>query len=257
MFFVKAAAHGLTGACRAHGHQQVPLQSFLKVLTAGIKTFTIPPNFSDVVLPEKPKLKFLEKVPNLKKAKKEPRKLRDIQGPSKAATSFLNGQFGILAMGGGYLRWGHLEMIRLTINRKMDPRTTFARWRINAPYKPITSKSLGHRMGGGKGDIEYYVTPVRAGRLIVELGGKIDLGEIEQFLTEVAKKLPFPAKVVSRESLAEMHRLRQEMEQNNQNPWTFKKVVQGNMMGIRRVLSPLDLRDHGRHSGKFFFPWRL
>ena len=99
------------------------------------------------------------------------------------------------ALGGGYIHWGHIEMIRLTINRKMDPKTTYARWRINAPYKPITRKGLGQRMGGGKGAIDHYVTPVRYGRIIVELGGKLELSEIEHILTQVAKKLPFPAKV--------------------------------------------------------------
>lgn len=103
--------------------------------------------------------------------------------------------FDAQAMGGGYLHWGHIEMIRLTINRKMDSRTTFARWRINGPYKPITRKGLGQRMGGGKGAIDHYVTPVRYGRLIVEVGGKVELGEVEHILIEVAKKLPFPAKV--------------------------------------------------------------
>ena len=99
------------------------------------------------------------------------------------------------ALGGGYIHWGHIEMIRLTINRKMDVRNTFAKWRINAPYKPITRKGLGQRMGGGKGAIDHYVTPVRCGRLIVEVGGRIELGEVEPILVEVAKKLPFPARV--------------------------------------------------------------
>lgn len=99
------------------------------------------------------------------------------------------------AMGGGYLHWGHLEMMRLTINRKLDPKTMFARWRVNSPYKPITRKSLGQRMGGGKGAIDHYVTPVKCGRLVVEVGGKVELGQVEDVLTEVAKKLPFPAKV--------------------------------------------------------------
>lgn len=99
------------------------------------------------------------------------------------------------ALGGGYLHWGHMEMIRLTINRKMDSRTTFALWRVSAPCKPITRKGLGQRMGGGKGAIDHYVIPIRYGRLIVEVGGKVELGEIEHILVEVAKKLPFPAKV--------------------------------------------------------------
>lgn len=51
----------------------------------------------DVVLPEKPKLKFINKVPNYKKAKKEMKRLRDIQGPTKGADKFTGkGQYGIV-----------------------------------------------------------------------------------------------------------------------------------------------------------------
>lgn len=192
-------------------------------------------------------------------------------------------------MGGGYIHWGHIEMMRLTLSRKLDYSTTFARWRINAPYKPITRKGLGQRMGGGKGAIDHYVTPVRYGRLILEVGGKVELGEVEPVLTQLAKKLPFPAEVkhdkcciynmvfcfliiiyidtklscifdfqvMSRESLAEMQNKYAEMVQNNQNPWTFKRIATGNMLGIRKVLSPFDLKSHGRFTGKFFFPDRI
>ncbi|XP_076594241.1 large ribosomal subunit protein uL16m [Chaetodon auriga] len=253
---IKAAVGGLTGICRAHGHQGV-LHSHLKVLAAGLKTYEIPPDYSDVVLPEKPKLKFLNKVPNIIKTRKEMKKLRDIQGPSKIANSFTTGQYAIVALGGGYLHWGHLEMMRLTINRRMDSRTTFAHWRISGPYKPITRKGLGQRMGGGKGAIDHYVIPIQYGRLILEVGGKVELGEIEHILLEVAKKLPFPAKVMSRESLAAMKKKQGDMEQNNQNPWTFKQIAQGNMLGIRKVLSPFDLRHHGRFTGKFHLRGRV
>ncbi|CAL8243596.1 unnamed protein product [Lota lota] len=242
---------------RTHGLQGSCIQSHMRILFAGIKTYDIPPDYSDVVLPDKPKLKFLNKVPNFKKAKKEKKKLRDIQGPAQAANTFTVGSYAIVALGGGYIHWGHIEMIRLTINRKMDVRSTFAKWRINAPYKPITRKGLGQRMGGGKGAIDHYVTPVRCGRLIVEVGGRVELGEVEPILTEVAKKLPFPARVVSRESLAAMHAEQAEKEQNNQNPWTFREVACGNMLGIRKVLSPLDLHNHGRFTGKFHLPGRV
>uniref|UniRef100_H3CVM6 Large ribosomal subunit protein uL16m n=1 Tax=Tetraodon nigroviridis TaxID=99883 RepID=H3CVM6_TETNG len=257
MFSVLKSVVGRVTSCIAHAPQG-SLQNHLKILAAGLKTFEIPPDYSeDVVLPEKPKLKFMNKVPNLKKAKKERKRLWDIQGPARAANTFTTGQYAIVAMGGGYLHWGHVEMIRLTINRKMDSRTTFARWRINNPYKPITRKGLGQRMGGGKGAIDHYVTPVRCGRLIVEVGGKVELGEVEPILTEVAKKLPFPAKVMNRESLAALKKEQAEREENNQNPWTFKEIAQGNMLGIRRVLSPVDLRNNGRFSGKFYLPGRV
>ncbi|XP_051918529.1 39S ribosomal protein L16, mitochondrial [Hippocampus zosterae] len=253
---IKAAVGGVAAVC-AHVHQNGFQHHHLRVLTAGLKTFEIPPDYSDVVLPDKPKLKFMNKVPNLKKAKKEMKKLRDIQGPARAANTFTTGKYAIVAMGGGYLHWGHMEMIRLTINRKMDSRTTFARWRINAPYKPITRKGLGQRMGGGKGAIDHYVTPVRFGRFIVEVGGKVEFAEVQHILTEVAKKLPFPADVMSRESLEAFHQNQANMEENNQNPWTFKQIVQGNMLGIRKVLSPFDLIHQGRFTGKFYNPGRV
>ncbi|XP_064817973.1 large ribosomal subunit protein uL16m-like [Oncorhynchus masou masou] len=252
----KSALFGLANTGRSTGLQGV-LQSHLKVLSAGMKTYEVPPDYSEVVLPERPKLKFLNKVPNFKKARKEMKKLRDIQGPAQTANTFTKGQYGIVVSGGGYLHFGHMEMMRLTINRRMDPRTTFARWRINAPYKPITRKGLGQRMGGGKGNIDHYVTPVKYGRMIVEVGGRLELGEVEPILKEVAKKLPFPAKVVSRESLAAMQQEQQDMEQNNQNPWTFQRIARGNMLGVRRVLSPFDLHNHGKHSGKFHNPGRV
>uniref|UniRef100_A0A3B1KES5 Large ribosomal subunit protein uL16m n=1 Tax=Astyanax mexicanus TaxID=7994 RepID=A0A3B1KES5_ASTMX len=233
------------------------LQQHLKILSAGLKTYELPQDYSGVVIPEKPKLKFLNKVPNFKKAKKEMKRLRDIQGPAKGATSFTYGQYAIVAMGGGYLEWGHLEMMRLTINRQLDPSTTFATWRVSAPYKPITRKGLGQRMGGGKGAIDFYVTPVKCGRLIVEVGGRIELGEVEGVLNQVARKLPFPAKVMSKESLAAMHQEQAEKEANNQNPWTFQRIARSNMLGLRRVISPFDLHNHGRFTGKFFNPSRV
>lgn len=255
MFSLLKAAAGALSSVSVH--KTGLLRSQLKVLSAGLKTYEIPPDYSDVVLPEKTKLRFLNKVPNLKKAKRQMKRLHHIQGPTKEARGFTAGNYGIVALGGGYLHWGHMEMMRLTINRKMDPKTMFARWRIRAPHKPITRKGLGQRMGGGKGAIDHYVTPVRYGRLIVEVGGKIELGEVQPFLTEVAKKLPFPAKVVSKQSLHAMHQEQAAREKNNQNPWTFREIARGNMMGLRKVLSPFDLRNNGRFTGKFHIPGRV
>ncbi|NWH73675.1 RM16 protein, partial [Piaya cayana] len=229
----------------------------LVVPQAGLKKYPQPPDYSGIVFPEKTKLKFMDKVPSVPKVRREPRRLWDIRGPSREATDFIQGQYGILALGGGYLHWGHFEMIRLTIGRNMDPKTMFAVWRVPAPSKPLTRKSLGHRMGGGKGPIDSYVTAVKCGRLVVEVGGRCEFGEVEPFLTQVAKKLPFPAAAVSREGLEQMRREEEEKRLNNQNPWTFERVVTGNMLGMRRYLSPYDLRLKGRYWGKFFLKHRV
>ncbi|XP_031671779.1 uncharacterized protein LOC109877029 isoform X2 [Oncorhynchus kisutch] len=95
----KSALVGLANTGRSTGLQGV-LQSHRKVLSAGMKTYEVPPDYSEVVLPERPKLKFLNKVPNFKKARKEMKKLRDIQGPAQTANTFTKGQYGIVALGG-------------------------------------------------------------------------------------------------------------------------------------------------------------
>ncbi|XP_072841562.2 large ribosomal subunit protein uL16m isoform X2 [Pogona vitticeps] len=228
-----------------------------RILTAGMKTLIIPPDYSGITIPEKPKLKFLEKVPNVPKARREPKNLRDICGPSLEATEFTEGQYGIMALDGGYLRWEHMEMMRLTINRHLNPKTMFAVWRIPAPYKPVTRKGLGHRMGGGKGAIAFYVTAVKSGRLLVEVGGHCEFSQVEYFLNQVVKKLPFKAKAVSRKSLQEMREIKEERRRSNQNPWTFERIIKANMLGVRKHLSPYDLTLKGCYWGRFYLPDRI
>lgn len=91
-------------------------------------------------------------------------------------------QYGVMALCGGWIRGGHIDMIRNAINKRINLNTTFAAWRIDAPYKPITKKGQGKRMGGGKGSIDHYVTPIKAGRIIFEVGGYIEFEEVEPWL---------------------------------------------------------------------------
>lgn len=118
---------------------------------AGLKTLLPVPTFEGVSIPERPKLKFIERAPLVPKVRREPKNLSDIRGPSTEATEFTEGSFGILALGGGYLHWGHFEMMRLTINRSMDAKNMFGIWRVPPPFKPITRKGVGQRMGVAKG----------------------------------------------------------------------------------------------------------
>lgn len=103
-------------------------------------------------------------------------------GPETVHNRLLYDQYGVMALCGGFIRPGHIDMIRNTINKGIDPKKTFAVWRIDPPYKPITKKGQGKRMGKGKGPIDHYVTPVKAGRIMIEVGGVIDFEEIEPLL---------------------------------------------------------------------------
>lgn len=74
-------------------------------------------NFNvDVEFTDRPKLKIVEKVPqyaaNLRPPKMQKRLIL-MRGPELVHNNLLHKQFGIVAMGGGRLRYGHYEMIRL------------------------------------------------------------------------------------------------------------------------------------------------
>lgn len=67
------------------------------------------------------------------------------------------------------------------IGRKLDVSRMFAIWRIPAPWQPITKKGQGMRMGGGKSAIDHYATPIKAGRIIIELAGRCEYAEVGIF----------------------------------------------------------------------------
>lgn len=144
------------------------------------------------------------------------------------------------ALGGGELKWGHIEGLRQYVNKKLDQRKSFAIWRIESPWKPRTKKGKGTRMGGGKGAIHHYVTPVKADRIIIEVGGHVEFEEVEPFLTRAAEKLPFEAIAVSYEMLEEQARLEKELEQKNLNPFTFEHCLKNNFCGSRIWASTYD-----------------
>lgn len=123
----------------------------------------------------------------------------------------------------------------------------FAIWRVNPPWQPITKKGQGQRMGGGKGAIDHYVTPIRAGRVILEVGGKIEYAEVKRVLEDVAHKLPFKAMAMSQEMMDQLAEEERRKEEENTNPFTFKYVVQNNLNGCHRWLSPVDHKWFGKH----------
>lgn len=170
-----------------------------------------------------------------------------MRGPELVHNQLLHKQYAIIATGGGRLRYGHFEMMRLTIGRKMNVNTMFATWRVPAPWQPITKKGQGQRMGGGKGAIDHYVTPIKAGRVIVEIAGRCEFVECKGFLQQVANQLPFQAAVVSQKMLDEMKESEEQLQRDNLNPYTMKYVIQNNLNGCHRWLSPVDHKWFGKH----------
>lgn len=175
------------------------------------------------------------------------KRLSLMRGPELVHNSFLHKQYGIVALGGGRLRFGHFEMIRLTLGRKIDTNRMFAIWRIDPPWQPVTKKGQGVRMGKGKGAIDHYVTPVKPGRVIIEVAGKCEFAEVKKVLSQIAHQLPFKAEAVSQEILDERKIYEEKIEKQNTNRWTMKYVIQNNLSGCHRWLKPIDHKYFGKY----------
>ncbi|XP_033219379.1 39S ribosomal protein L16, mitochondrial [Belonocnema kinseyi] len=220
----------------------------LVVQTAGLKVYPLPPKF-DIEYPERRKLRIYEKVPQYPptlRAFKMQKRLRYMRGEEQTHNFLLHKQFGVVAQMGGRLKHGHFEMMRFVVARKL-PETCFAIYRVDPPWQPISKKAQGMGMGGGKGAIDHYVTPIKAGRVIMEVGGPVEYKEVKTQLEEIAHKLPFKAIAVSYESMQAMAEKEKRMEAENQNPWTLKYIIQNNLGGCANWISPVDRKWFGKH----------
>ena len=65
------------------------------------------------------------------------------------------------------------------------------------PDKPVTQKPAETRMGSGKGNPEFWVAPVKPGRVIFELSG-VDIDLARSAMERAIQKLPMQAKFVVR-----------------------------------------------------------
>lgn len=104
-----------------------------------------------------------------------------MRGPETVHNFLLHKQYGIIALQGGRMKYPHYEYVRLCIGRKLDTKRMFSIWRIPAPWQPLTKKGIGVRMGSGKGAIDHYCTPIKAGRVIIEVGGHCEYDEVMFF----------------------------------------------------------------------------
>ena len=79
------------------------------------------------------------------------------------------GQFGIVALHGGAISSKNFDAVRNYCNRRLRENESFAIYRVDPPHHPVTNRGPGKKLGGGKGSISHYVTPVKAGRIILEV----------------------------------------------------------------------------------------
>jgi len=115
------------------------------------------------------------------------------RGKTKGGDKLSFGEFGLKAQGRGWLTATQLEAGRKALVHYLKRGGKV--WIRVFPDKPVTHKSAGVRMGGGKGDISGYVAVIKPGRIIFEITG-VEESVARKALEKAAYKLPFETKIV-------------------------------------------------------------
>jgi large subunit ribosomal protein L16 len=109
------------------------------------------------------------------------------------------GEWGLQALEPGWVTARQIEAARRTIVHAMKRRGKV--WIRIFPDKPYTQKPPETRMGKGKGNVEYWVSVVKPGRIMFEVGG-LDEGTAREALTLARRKFAIKTKVVARHDVS-------------------------------------------------------
>ena len=105
------------------------------------------------------------------------------------------GDFGLKAMGNGWITSRQIEACRIAITRTMKRDGKV--WIRIFPDKPVSKKPLETRMGKGKGAPEFWVAVIKPGRIMFEVSG-VSKEIAQKALSLASHKLPIKTKVVVR-----------------------------------------------------------
>ena len=120
------------------------------------------------------------------------------RGKAYRGASVAFGQYGLKALEPGWITNKQIEAARVALTRHIKRGGKV--WIRIFPDKPVTVKPAETRMGKGKGNPEYWVAVVKAGRILFELDGVS--GELAQTAFRLAaNKLPIKTRFVQSTSL--------------------------------------------------------
>jgi len=102
------------------------------------------------------------------------------------------GNFGLKALEPGKLQFKQIEACRKSLRRDMKKQGNIF-LRVFTSHS-VTKKSVGVRMGTGKGNHSTWICPIKRGQVICEISGVSDILSVFA-LRNAGYKLPFNVKI--------------------------------------------------------------
>ena len=125
-----------------------------------------------------------------------------MRGEAKGGKEVAFGQYGLQAIDTKWITSRQIEAARIAMTRYMKRGGKV--WIKIFPHKPISAKAIGVRMGSGKGAPDDWVSPVKRGKIMFEVGG-VSEEVAHEALRLASHKLPVRTRIVSREESGDSH----------------------------------------------------
>ncbi len=109
------------------------------------------------------------------------------------------GEYGLMALEPRWITARQIEAARICLSRSL--RRAGKLWIRIFPDKPVTKKAAESRMGKGKGAPEFWVSVVKPGTVMFELGG-IPEEDAKHVLRLAGSKMPCKTRFVTREEMS-------------------------------------------------------
>ena len=118
-----------------------------------------------------------------------------VRGRATRGSTIAFGDYALMCIEGGWISARQLEAARIATSRYVKRQ---GRLYLRVfPDKPITKKPAETRQGTGKGNPEYWVAAVHAGRILYEIEG-VDLETAKEAFRLAGHKLPLRTKFIHR-----------------------------------------------------------
>lgn len=120
-----------------------------------------------------------------------------VRGTASRGINLSFGDYALQATETGYITARQIEAGRIAMSRFIKRGGKI--WIRIFPDKPVSRKPAETRMGSGKGSPEFWVAPIKAGRILYEMEG-VTPAVAKEALTLARHKLPLKCKIINREN---------------------------------------------------------
>ena len=118
-----------------------------------------------------------------------------MKGSAQKGNIVAYGEYGLVAEEQGWIKSNQIEAARIAMTRFIKRGGQV--WIDIFPHKPITRHPAEARMGSGKGNVEYWIAPVKPGRVMFEMAG-VSEDVAREAMRLAAHKLPVKCKFVKK-----------------------------------------------------------